>query len=230
MKKFFEKHRVLTVTTILLGAAGAMQACGKSSGSGSNIQNASQTICGTNAYGQPLCNSISGSTTAVNTTLYQACSAPLMGVTSANYEAATDTGVQVCRVTFQERYVYHGIEQFLGPSATYVSAAPLPGIVLAAYDRVTLSDSGSSGSGLIALCTDGGSNFGASRYVEIIGNSGANSAPVAENLGLTVPAGGSGILGVGMDKSGTPGGCFYITMTANITRCVDSSGTTHPCL
>lgn len=219
MKNFIRKKSVTIFTLALISSAAMIQACGK----GGSAITSSQSSCGYNVNQQYVCNTGSGLNPGIpgNASLFQLCSGPNFTGIPAMSVIAND-GTQVCKVSFQTGDVnYNGIQEYLGPLALSPIGVPMM-ISVAQYDSVTFTASGSSNG---SVCSSWGS-FDAPLYADVYGYP---STAVAITGVLNVPAGISGIIGVGLNKSVQPHGCFMIDLKATITRCVDASGGTHSC-
>lgn len=212
MKKFNFK-KVVTLTA-LLAVAGLTQACGSSS-SGS----------GPEALTAAVVPGATGVVSPYNGTLYGACSniqaAETQGtvINSATYTTAAD-GASVCQVSMETGGSYQGSRAYLGPNAPQ---EPLnTNMTLDAYDQFQLIVSGTYDTGVFGGC---GSNSVSSLMYAYV--NGLNVFQVNNSV-QQIPANGGGLLEIGLNQS-SGSGEMCIEVEVNVTRCVDSSGATHPC-
>jgi hypothetical protein len=218
MRKAFLNRKVVVFAT-LMTTAFLVQACGSGSGSGSSSGVLTTTTTTTSGV----------VATAGNATLYGACSNLYSGYTSgvqtiesAQYVTAAD-GTSTCEVTFEAPQVsFEGSRLFLGPSYPQygLSYALTTSVNVSPYDMVSVSGSAEESSSSFA-CSPSNQQM---PYGWI---SGVNYFALNGSQ-IIVPANGGGQLYVGLNQS-YGSGCMSLTATATITRCVDSSGSSHPC-
>ena len=237
MKKIFNislsSSKTFVILPAMLGIAALVQACGASSGGSSSAQGLAPGAvgCPINAFGQQVCQGVTS--TSTNQALGQACSSiqsaqqqlsqyiPNAQVTNATAETSPD-GTAVCRVQFMQQPNYQGSRAFLGPNSGNGQGINT-GIQLQPYDLANVTTSGTYTTGFFGGCGSNSVNGLLEGYV-----SGINYFVVG-GMQLVIPVNGGGPLVIGLNQSQGSGGGMCLTIDATITRCIDSSGNSHPC-
>lgn len=225
------------MSAALLTMGFMVQACGSGSSSGAAAASSAATsYCSVNAYGQQICTSSTATATTTNATLYNACASLYEGeqsgynVSAASYVYAAD-GAYTCQVTIQQEIEYDSSRLFLGPNYPQygLSYAGNTGITVSPWDNlVTSGIGGSESSGTFANCQSGGNSIAGIAYGYVQGTNYFELSTATAQNPVIIPENGGGNLYVGLNQS-EGGGCLAMAGYIEIVRCVDSSGTAHPC-
>jgi hypothetical protein len=220
----------IVMASALLSAGILVQACGSGSGSSSGVVTAATSTTGVGA-------------TTQNATLYDACNATyteneyceeagVASTCSAVPNHVAQDGASTCEVTFTQNVSEEvggiaAVEPSSGMGGSYGVAVANTGV----YDTVLLNLTAQdvNNGGIFSGITDG---WDCSE-----GN--MNSVPNTSIWGYLMGSGyvqdghsilseEGGYLYVGLNESPTSG-CMSISGSLQITRCVDSGGTPHPC-
>jgi len=230
------KKAALTAAVFSVGFL--VQACGSGSGSSTSAQTTSNTPCVQLSNGTCLASGVVP--TATNSTLYGACSniysaqsAGVGQVLQAEYVNSPDGTASVCQVAMEQVLQYSGSRVYLGPNEPNAQGMSTP-VTVYPYDELAILDlSGAESSGFFANCSSGGNSISsiAYGYIQGVGLGGyflLDSATASDPIVIPANIAGGQLL-VGLNQSAGSSGCFTLNAYAVINRCVDSSGTPHPC-